>query len=112
MGLGLMAYAVVSLGSRCSCCRLRRAQRREVLADQELLVHVLGQRRLRPDVAEEQQLRRCHRRHLRYPQEKLRQEIQEELSQEVSPKLDLRTKSFDREFSIKLILRILTYVRL
>ena len=112
MGLGLMTFAFVPLGSRCSCCRLRRAQRREVLADQELLVHVLGQRRLRPDVAEEQQLRRRHRCHLRYSQEKLRQEIQEELSQEVSPKLDLRTKSFDGEFTIKLLLRILTYVRL
>jgi hypothetical protein len=68
-------------GSRCSCRRLWRTGRPKILAHQELLVHVLGQRRLRPHVAEEQQLRRRNCRHLRYPQE----ELQEQEAEKANP---------------------------
>ena len=47
--------------------QLRRNRREEVLAGEELLVHVLGQRRLRSDGAEGQQLRRGHLAHPRHP---------------------------------------------
>jgi len=61
------------------------------LADQELVVDSVGQRRLCPHVSEGQQLRCRNCSHLRHPQEELREEEveEEQLAQEASKKLKL-----------------------